>query len=153
MQAVRALAEKSGKLASLVRSLTLAGMSTLLSSGDIGVVLRLADQTLELALREGSPDSLLLAHSLQIQARFVRGDLAGTEKHFAAEMELAGDPTIRRNWSAVLDQDLGIAGLNAWILGRPDLARRRITEMIAITNRRDGPARLRGRGRISQGAA
>jgi len=34
----------------------------------------------------------------------------------------------------LLVQDLGITGLNAWILGRPELARQRIAEMIAITN-------------------
>src|SRR5262249_54061312 len=73
MQAVRALAEKSGNLASVVRSLTVAGMSAL-TSGDLRVVLRLANQVLEVALREGSPSSLLLAHSLQVQARQFRGD-------------------------------------------------------------------------------
>jgi tetratricopeptide (TPR) repeat protein len=34
----------------------------------------------------------------------------------------------------VLAQDLGSAGVNAWILGRSDLARQRIAEMIATTN-------------------
>jgi len=73
--------------------LTQAGMSALIS-GDMRMTLTLADRALELALREGSPDSLLLAHSLQVQARQLRGDLAGAEKHFAAEMELAGDPCV-----------------------------------------------------------
>ena len=129
-----ALAERSGNPASLVRLLHHAGMSSLISSDDMCMILTLADRALELALREGCPGSLLFAHSLQVQARFVCGDLGGTEKHFTAEMELANDPTLRRKWSLILVQDFGVAGLTAWILGRPDLARQRIAEMIAITN-------------------
>ena len=129
-----ALAERSGNLASLVLLLTQAGMSALISADDMHTILTLADRTLELALREGGPGSLLLAHSLQIQARFNCGDLGGVEKHFAAETELANDPTVRRKWSMILVQDFGVAGLNAWILGRPALARQRIAEMIATTN-------------------
>ena len=93
LQDATSLAERSGNLATLVVLLTQAGMSALIS-GDMRMTLTLADRALELALREGSPDSLLLAHSLQVQARQLRGDLAGAEKHFAAEMELAGDPCV-----------------------------------------------------------
>jgi predicted ATPase len=93
LQRATSLAESSGKLATVVRLLTQAGMSAL-TSGDVRALLRLADQVLELALREGNPDSLLLAHSLQVHSRQFRGDLAGAERHFAAEMELAADPSV-----------------------------------------------------------
>ena len=66
-----ALAERSGNPASLVRLLHHAGMSSLISSDDMCMILTLADRALELALREGCPGSLLFAHSLQVQARFV----------------------------------------------------------------------------------
>ena len=134
LQRTTALAERSGNLASLVGLLNQAGMSALISSGDMSMILTLADRALELALREGGPVSLLFAHSLQIQARFVCGDLGGIDKHFVAEMDLANDPTVRRKWSMILVQDFGVAGANAWILGRPDLARQRIAKMIATTN-------------------
>jgi tetratricopeptide (TPR) repeat protein len=134
LQRSTSLAEKSGNLASLVLLLTQAGMSALISADDMRMILTLADRALELALREGGLGSLLFAHSLQIQARFVCGDLRGVEKHFVAEMELVNDPTVRRKWSMILVQDFGVAGLSAWILARPDLARQRIAEMIAITN-------------------
>jgi tetratricopeptide (TPR) repeat protein len=134
LQRTIAVAERSGNLASLIGLLNLAGMSALISSDDMRMILTLADRALELALREGGPASLLFANSLQIQARFVCGDLGGVEKYFVAEMELANDPTVIRKWSMILFQDFGVAGLNAWILGRPDLARQRIAEMIATTN-------------------
>jgi len=129
-----ALAEKCGDLASLVRLFFQIGLSTHASSGDVSAILTLADRALELACREGSPSSLLFAHSLQIQARRFAGDLAGVEEHFAAEMKLADAADIRRNWSTILVQDLGTAGINAWLLGQPDLARQRAAEMIATTN-------------------
>ena len=134
LQRTIALAERSSNLASLVRLLHHLGMSSLIALGDMGTILTLADRALELALREGGRGSLLFAHSLQIQSRFVCGDLGGIEKHFMAEMELANDPAVRRKWSMILVQDCGVAGLNAWILGLPDLARQRIAEMIATTN-------------------
>ena len=42
----------------------------------------LADQVLDLALREDSLNSLGLLHLLHTVVRYYRGDLAGAEKHF-----------------------------------------------------------------------
>jgi tetratricopeptide (TPR) repeat protein len=110
------------------------GLSAILASRDTDAILALADQALELARREGSPGTLLSAHSLQIQVRISHGDLAGVEEHFAAEMKIADDPTIRQNYSTVFVQDFAVAATSAWMLGRPDLARQRFAEMIAVTN-------------------
>jgi tetratricopeptide (TPR) repeat protein len=134
VQRAMTLAEKSGQLASLVGLMVSAGMSAIFASRDMAGILKLADQALELALREGSSGSLLIAHSLQMQARYSCRDLAGAEKHFAAEMEHTDDPTVRQNYGTILVQDLGIGAMNAWMLGLPDLARQRFAEMVAITN-------------------
>ena len=131
---VTAVAEKSGNLALVVFLMMTAGMSTLYASRDTDHILALADKALELARREGSPGSLLFAHSLQIQALWDRGELASIEEHFAAQMKIADEPGIRQNYSNVLMQDFGVGAICAWMLGRPDLARTRFAEMIAITN-------------------
>ena len=53
-----ALAEKSGNLAQLVNSVICESVSSPSISGDLPAAGALADQALELALREGSPTSL-----------------------------------------------------------------------------------------------
>ena len=60
-----ALAEKSGNLKQLVNRVVSRGFAACIS-GDLPAAGTLADQALELALREGSPTSLGLAHTLQI---------------------------------------------------------------------------------------
>src|SRR5262249_49925257 len=92
---ITTLAEKAGNLALIVGLMVASGQRAVLASCDMGAVATLADQALKLAVREGSPGTLLLAHSLQIQARWSRGDLAGVEEHFAAETKIADDPGIR----------------------------------------------------------
>jgi tetratricopeptide (TPR) repeat protein len=69
-----------------------------------------------------------------MQVGVYRGDLGHTEEHFAAEMKIADDLSKQRNHSLILVQDFMTAALNAWLLGRSELARRRLTEMLAITN-------------------
>jgi class 3 adenylate cyclase/tetratricopeptide (TPR) repeat protein len=128
------LAEKSGNLALVAGLMVSTGMSSLLTSRDIGGVVMLADQALELATHEGSPRTLLLAHSLQMQVGVFRGDLIRTEEHFVAEMKIADDLSKRREYSLILVQDFATAALNAWLQGQSDLARRRLAEMLAITN-------------------
>jgi hypothetical protein len=122
MQRATGLAEKSGKLASLVGLLVTAGMCALHTSRDMDAIVTLAQQALELALREGSPGSLFLAHSAQMLTCSLRGDLAGIEKHFAAQAELADDSSIRQSHGPLLVQAFSSAAINAWMLGRPDLA-------------------------------
>ena len=79
----RALAEKSGSLAQL--ALQLHGTwAALLVSGEYRSAAALADQLLDLAIRERSHISLGLAHYAQLVGRFYCGDLVGAEDHFAS---------------------------------------------------------------------
>src|SRR6266849_5267517 len=93
----------------------------------------LADKALTLALREGSPTVLAHAHTLQLQTRYWRGDLAGAEKHFAAGLKLFDDPGFRQ-LQLVAAIAFGHAAGNALALGRADVARERIAQMMAAAN-------------------
>jgi hypothetical protein len=92
-QRAAVLAEKSGKLAQLGAWLRSRGL-TASSAGDSAAASAFADQALELALQEGSPTSLGGAYSLQAQTCYMRGDLAGAEKHFAAGLKFFDDPSV-----------------------------------------------------------
>jgi tetratricopeptide (TPR) repeat protein len=131
-EAAAALAEKSGNLRQLVTGLISRGFATCLS-GNLPAAGTLADQALELSLREGSPTSLGLAYTLQIQTRFHRGDLAGVERHFTAGHEFLDDPDLGR-FPGVALAAFQHAARSAWILGRTDLARERFARMMAAAS-------------------
>ena len=86
-----ALAERSGNLALLMRSVFRRGFTNFIS-GDLLAAGALADQALELALREGTPADLANSHGLQIWVRYWRGDLIGVEKHFVTGLKFFDDP-------------------------------------------------------------
>jgi tetratricopeptide (TPR) repeat protein len=70
--------------------------------------------------------------------RFARGDLAGAEEHFARGLTFFEDAVI---WQLPVFrlEAFGVAIVNAWALGRADLARERLTRMMAEANQ-DKPA-------------
>jgi tetratricopeptide (TPR) repeat protein len=127
-----ALAEKNGNLTQLVGSMITRGF-TVHFSGDLPAAGALADQALELALREGGPTHLGLAYLLQTETRRSRGDLAGAEKYYAAGFKFFDDPGFRRVPGAA-SGSFGYASLNAWALGRADVARQRMARAIAAAN-------------------
>jgi tetratricopeptide (TPR) repeat protein len=113
------------------------GWNSLLASPDVAAIQALADQAMEIALHDGGPASLLMAHSLQSATCFFRGDLAGAENHFAATTEFADDPSIKQNYNRFglfVVQAFYTAAINACMLGRPDLARERLAKVIATTD-------------------
>ena len=146
------LAEKSGNLTQLVGS-ALGSILAPLSSGDLPIAGMLADRALELALREGSTSALAMAHAFQTVTRYSRGDLVGTEKYYKAGLAFFDDPGFRQvpgagararpdpsvprftssgNTPALLT--FGQAALNAWILGRADVARERMAGTMAAAD-------------------
>ena len=68
---------------------------------------------------------------LQIVNRYSRGDLAGAEQHFMAALKFLDDPGVRRGPGAVAETVFFFASLNAWTLGRADVARQRVAQMMA----------------------
>jgi len=140
------LAEKTGKLAPLVLLMVTGGWGSLLASRDIAAVQMLADRVLELALREGSPGSLLMAHSLRMQTCLFRGDLTGTENHFAATTELVDNPSVKQDYGLFglfIVTGFYTAAVSAWLLGRLGLARERFAKMTATTEA-NSPYQLAG---------
>jgi class 3 adenylate cyclase/tetratricopeptide (TPR) repeat protein len=130
-----ALAAKTGNLTRLVSSMVGRG-TTAFVSGDLPTARALADQALELAIREGGPTSLGLAHCFQIVTRYLHGDLAGAEKHFTTCLKFFDDPGLRHRQISGLALVAGFAhaSRNAWTLGRADVARERMAEMMAAVN-------------------
>jgi tetratricopeptide (TPR) repeat protein len=134
IERLAALAEKSGNLKQLVNMLSSRFMGMYMSGNHQAIGI-LADQALELAIREGTPASLALAHDHQILARSAFGDFAGVEKHFAQWLQYCDDPEFKRKTipgTAVVP--FGYACWNAWTLGRADLARAREARMMAAVD-------------------
>jgi tetratricopeptide (TPR) repeat protein len=127
------LAEKSGNLKQLANWVRSKATSTLLG-GDYPAASSLADQALELAVREGSPTNLAAVHELQLQTRFLRGDHVGAELHFAAGLEFFEDAGFRQI-AALAIVAFGAASWNAWTLGHIDVTRDREIQMFSVVNK------------------
>ena len=127
-----ALADKSGNLKQLV-TLMISRDYTAVVSGDLAGARILADQALDLAVREGSSTNLGLAHIAQIHNHYFRGDLAGAEKHFTAALVFFDEPEPRQFPGAGV-LAFGYASWNSWALGKADSAREREARMMAIAN-------------------
>jgi tetratricopeptide (TPR) repeat protein len=128
-----ALAKKTGNLTLLVTWAMRRWLAPF-NSGDLPVAIALADQTFELAFREGSPSNIGMAHAMQTLTRYHCGDLAGAEQHFTAGLKFFDDPAFRQVPGAAL-WTFAQASYNAWILGRADVARKRMAQMTAFVNR------------------
>jgi class 3 adenylate cyclase/tetratricopeptide (TPR) repeat protein len=128
------LAEKSGSLAELISWVgsraVIAGIS-----GDWPAAVTLADEALALALREGSPARLGGAYGLEVISRVHLGDLAGAEKHFTAWLTFCDDPSFRQDPTRGLIPLFWSASNNAWLVGRADLARERMAQLMAGVDR------------------
>ena len=128
------LAQKSGNLNQLVGSMTLRCHYAYIS-GDLSIAGALADQGLELALREADPTALAYLYMMELVVRYHRGDHAGAEKYFTTGLELFDDPVFRRNPNGPAIVVFGTAAWNAWMLGRGDVAHERMAKMTAAVNR------------------
>jgi tetratricopeptide (TPR) repeat protein len=126
-----ALAEDSGSLQQLLSSLHLRGIITLIG-GDLRSAAILADQALNLAVREGSPASLGMAHDLQMEIQFFRGDLAGAERHFSAGAHFSTTQATGVPREAVTA--FAFASFIAWMRGQSRVARERSANMMALAS-------------------
>ena len=124
-----ALAEKTGNLFELVQQLWAAAFYAELR-GDLSAASALADRLLETAEREGSPASLGLAHQMQCETRFFRGDLMGAEEHFARGCKFFEAPGFVQVRAAEASA-FGDGSFTAWVIGHPDVARERMRRTLA----------------------
>jgi hypothetical protein len=88
---VAALEEHSGTLTHLLDSV-LSKCGIAFTSGDLPAASTLADEALDIAVREGRPARLGMAHAFQILAHFYRGDLVDAEEHFTTALAFFDDP-------------------------------------------------------------
>ena len=120
------LAEKTGNLAEQIKHLNF--QRVLVSRrGEFARSNAMADRLLQLAEREGSPVSFSLAYHATLQARLYEGNFAEAEEQFVLwrKYEDAVGATALREGNIIV---LASAALCAWILGRADLARERMTK-------------------------
>jgi tetratricopeptide (TPR) repeat protein len=130
-----ALAEKTNNLLDLF--LGVAGRwVTVSNSGDFVAADALADQAFELALREASSNALSTAHGILMLTRARQGDLAGFEQHFTAWLKLFENGGLPKFPGSSLIP-FANAAINAWTMGRADVAREREARMIAAANTTD----------------
>jgi class 3 adenylate cyclase/tetratricopeptide (TPR) repeat protein len=122
------LAEKRGSLRESVAHLA-SSWTAALSSGDYRGASALADRVMELARHEGSAASFALAHMEHLMTRYYRGDLAGSEEHFVQGSRYFNAPDFLR-LAGSRGSAFGLAGLNAWAMGRVEIARQRVREGI-----------------------
>jgi class 3 adenylate cyclase/tetratricopeptide (TPR) repeat protein len=127
-----ALAEHSGTLAQLVDSV-LSRCAVALSSGDFPAAGALADQALDLAVRDGGPTRLASAHYAQLVLRYWRGDLAGVEEHFTTGLAFFDDPSLRQVPGRAV-APFCYASWTARLLGRADVARDRMAQAMAAAD-------------------
>jgi tetratricopeptide (TPR) repeat protein len=137
------LAETSGNLAQFIDVMVSRGVTAWVS-GDLAAASTLADHALTLALREGSPASLAFVYGLQTETRYSRGDLDGAERNFIAGLKYFNDPGLKRYPAAAIGT-FGIASWNAWTLGRFDVARGRMAEMMKATDENNPSLLIRTR--------
>jgi class 3 adenylate cyclase/tetratricopeptide (TPR) repeat protein len=130
----RTIAEKTGDLAQLVVNLMGTWAATFVA-GDYPSAETLGGQILDLARREGSPTSLATAHSAQILLRFHCADLLGIEEHLVPFRRFVEAGGLEQSPDTIVNT-LAYASLCAWFMGRPDLARTRMGEAVALSEKK-----------------
>jgi tetratricopeptide (TPR) repeat protein len=133
------LAEKSDNIAQLFLQ-KFGSFSTVVTRGDLLAANPFADQMLDLAVREGSPVTLGLAHASQVEICYFRGDLTGAEKHFIAGAAMF--EASARKFPSALGSGFGYGSHVAWMLGYADAASDRIRQAIAGATNLKSPFEL-----------
>ena len=134
-----ALAKRIGKLSQVISMMYTTGQAAI-NRGDFETAATLADQALELGLRDANPTNLGLVYGLQLFVRQNLGDPAGIEEYFARGLKFFSDAAI---WPLPLVRlsPFGAASWNAWALGRFNLAQERLARVMAEANQ-DNPVEV-----------
>ena len=124
------LAARSGTLAQLVDS-GLWRWNIAFSSGDVTAASALATQALALAAREGDPTRLAVAHSSALLTDCYRGDLTAVEERFTNGRAFFDDAGFRQLPTGSAQTPFAFASFGALQLGRLEVARERMAQVIA----------------------
>jgi tetratricopeptide (TPR) repeat protein len=127
---VRTLAEKTGDLVGPLSQMqaTWAAANT---AGDYRAAGMLAEQMLDLAGGKSGPITVWMAHDAQFWTRYYCGDLAAAEQHFLRGSGSFDDRDFKQTAEQTMPT-LGMAALNAALMGRADVARERIRRALAV---------------------
>jgi tetratricopeptide (TPR) repeat protein len=128
-----ALAERSGHLSQLLNLIILRN-TALIASGDLAGASAVAEQSIELALREGSSANLAAVRTGNLLTCYLRGDLDASEQHFTLGLSFFDDPAFRQ-FPGVAVSAFGFSSWNTWTLGRADLAHHRQLQIMEIVKR------------------
>jgi tetratricopeptide (TPR) repeat protein len=104
-----------------------------LVSGELTAAAKLADQAVDLAIREGSEVCLGYAYGVRMLSSHFLGHLVDAENDFAVGSAFFGNPDMREIPAGVVSL-LIVGSWNAWIMGHPDLAVKREAMMVAAAD-------------------
>jgi tetratricopeptide (TPR) repeat protein len=127
------IAEKSGDLLRLAESAFVRAFHACLAA-DLSWAGALAEEAFQLALRDCNPTMMATVHTMQLIVCHYRGDLAGAEHYFVSGQRFFDDPVFRQYPTGIAISVFAWASWNAWILGRGDVARERLTKSRACVN-------------------
>jgi class 3 adenylate cyclase/tetratricopeptide (TPR) repeat protein len=133
----RSLTKKGGDVVKRI-NLATASWAALSSAGDYKAAALLADEIADLAVEHGAPESLALAHMVQLTAHSRIGDLMGAERHFLAGQQYFGVSSFRRKTGAIA-QTYGNASKVSGLLGRTAAAAERSTYALTVAKENDNP--------------
>ena len=133
----RQLADKGGDRGQ--RFAQLAGQWMAASSaGEYAMACQAADQLFILARVGDSQEELATAHMIQMTSLYRVGHLLQAEAVFLDGQVYFDAPEFRR-WPGAATQTFGNAAVNAWIQGRPEIARPRIQKMLDLGRSNPNP--------------
>jgi tetratricopeptide (TPR) repeat protein len=136
----RAVAERSGSMAKLVLR-EYGTWNAVFTSGDHANTAALAAHLLNLAVQEGSPTSLAFAHQAHLSTALFRGELLELEEHFRS-FSLVCDRADFSEFPAEKLIGFALASVGAWMLGKSDTARARMTRRVACARESGHPYEL-----------
>jgi tetratricopeptide (TPR) repeat protein len=133
----RALNEKVGNVGNLVLQ-AMNRWAVFSSAGNFIAARRIAEETFEIASREGNPANLAYAHMAIMTSRYRLGDLIEAEHYFESGRAFF-DSKIFRRTPGLVPQTFGNASRIALLMGRADTARDRISEAVSAALDTDSP--------------
>jgi tetratricopeptide (TPR) repeat protein len=131
---IQLLTEKTGDLSRLILSVRTNCLQAFVS-GDFSAAGALGDRGLELARRASNPPREMVGLlCVQQMVHFYRGDLSGAESHFASALKFFDDSLVRQATQNPIMAIFAHASFTAWLMGRADVARKRLAGMRAAVN-------------------
>ncbi len=127
------LARTSGNLKQLIGSMTTRCLHAYIG-GELRVAGAIADQALGLAHIERNSTTLAYLHMLEVGTCYHSGNLSDAEKHLSRGVEFFDDRRFRQDPNGGPIAAYGAAALNAWVLGHPQIARARVSKLMAQVN-------------------